>query len=178
MADWSPLRNTLASVDDRLTIAWDELDALVGGLPRSAYQHSAFWKGDRSGWPGFSTVNVRVGEAVTFVRRLPAPGAPTTARAMAGARQESTVTAADLLLVGCVKRKLDRPAPARDLYTSALFRKERDYAERSRLRWYMLSAEHGLVAPETVLAPYDLRLTRTPQAYRREWGERVLKQVA
>ncbi len=32
-ADWSPLRNALASVDDRLTIAWDELDASVGGLP-------------------------------------------------------------------------------------------------------------------------------------------------
>lgn len=177
MADWSPLRNALASLDDRVTIAWDELDALVGGLPRSAYQHSAFWSGTRSGWPGFSTVNVRVGEAVTFVRRQPGPGAPTKAPAMASTRQESTVTAADLLLVGCVKRKLDRPAPARDLYTSALFRKGRDYAERSGLRWYILSAEHGLVAPESVLAPYDLRLSRTPRAYRREWGERVLKQL-
>jgi hypothetical protein len=89
----------------------------------------------------------------------------------------STTTVADLLLIGCVKLKLERPAPARDLYTSALFRKERDYAERSGLPWFILSAEHGLVAPETVLAPYDLRLSQAPSAYRREWGHRVLTQL-
>jgi hypothetical protein len=49
MANWSRLREALASIDDRVTYAWGELDELVGGLPRSAYEHSAFWKGDRSG---------------------------------------------------------------------------------------------------------------------------------
>ncbi len=53
VADWSPLRALLADVDTSVTLAWDELDGLVGGLPRSAYVHSAFWKGDRTGWPGF-----------------------------------------------------------------------------------------------------------------------------
>lgn len=54
MAGWLPLREVLASVPDRVTIAWGELEALVGGLPPSAYEHAAFWKGRRSGWPGFS----------------------------------------------------------------------------------------------------------------------------
>jgi hypothetical protein len=43
MANWSGLRTLLADVDETVTIGWDELDALVGGLPRSAYDYSAFW---------------------------------------------------------------------------------------------------------------------------------------
>jgi len=174
VADWSPLRELLADVDESVTLAWDELSALVGGLPTSAYKHSAFWKGDRSGWPGFTTSRVKVGESVTFVRR----GARRAAEAKpAIATVGDTGEAADLILVGCVKSKLGVPAPAKDLYTSALFRKERAYAERAGARWFILSAEHGLVAPDTVLAPYDLRLSKTPRDYRRSWGRRVVEQL-
>jgi hypothetical protein len=61
-------------------------------------------------------------------------------------------------LVACSAGKLDRPAPARELYTSQLFCKARLYVETHCDRWYVLSARHGLVAPERVLAPYDERL--------------------
>jgi hypothetical protein len=37
MADWSPLRALLATVTDSVTLSWEDLDALVGGLPPSAY---------------------------------------------------------------------------------------------------------------------------------------------
>ncbi|WP_262852281.1 DUF6884 domain-containing protein [Mumia quercus] len=175
MADWSPLRRLLANVDESVTLAWDELDALVGGLPKSAYKHGAFWKGYRSGWPGFTTSSVKVGESVTFVRRattnatMPGDGGPPAVRA--------PDSAPDLVLVGCVKKKLDVPAPAKDLYTSTLFRKERAYAEQAGARWFVLSAEHGLVDPEQVLEPYDLRLSKTSRDYRRAWGARVVKQL-
>jgi hypothetical protein len=122
-------------------------------------------------------VNVRVGKSVTFVRR-PAP--PTAARMkppVAARRVTTSAATGDVPLVGCVKGKLGHPAPARDLYTSALFRKERDYAIRSGLPWFVLSAKHGLVAPPIVLAPYDLRLSKTARRYRREWGQRVLIQL-
>jgi hypothetical protein len=76
-----------------------------------------------------------------------------------------------------VKSKLDRSAPAQDLYTSPLFRKERSYAEAAGAPWFVLSAEHGLVAPTTVLRPYDLRLSDTPRDYRRTWGTRVVEQL-
>ena len=59
------------------------------------------------------------------------------------------------VLVGCVAGKLDHPAPARDLYTTPLFRKRRDYAERMGLPWFVLSARHGLVTPDTRLYPYN-----------------------
>ena len=182
MSDWEPLRARLDGVD-ALTLAWDELDALVGGLPASATRYSAFWSGDRSTWSGFRATEVVVGEAVTFVRY---DGAPVRRSAVRPATASSRVVApevahasgrADLVLVGCVKEKLDRPAAARDLYISPLFAKERAYAERSGAPWFILSAEHGLVAPDELLAPYDLRLSTTPIEYRRAWGARVVKRL-
>lgn len=61
-------------------------------------------------------------------------------------------------LVGCASQKLQRPAPARDLYVSQLFRKASAYAQATCDRWYVLSAKHGLVHPDTVIEPYDMRL--------------------
>jgi hypothetical protein len=160
-----------------LTYSWAELDALVGGLPRSAYVHSAFWKGARSGWPGFTTVNVRVGEEVTFVRDGSALPARKASASTQPVPQGSSAAPADLILIACVKQKLDHPAPARDLYTSDLFRKEREYAARSGVPWFVLSAKHGLVDPDEQLEPYDLHLAKTPAAYRDSWGARVVLQL-
>ncbi len=61
-------------------------------------------------------------------------------------------------LVGCGAAKRPEPAPARDLYTGGLFAKASAYAEATCDRWYVLSAKHGLVHPDTVLEPYDMRL--------------------
>ena len=178
MADWSPLRELLADVDDRVTMRWSDLDRLVGGLPRSAYDHAAFWKGDRSGWPGFTTVDVRVGEEVTFVRH----GSPKTSSPRRSVesthRPRDAYEPADVVLVSCVKSKLDHPAPARDLYTSALFRKERAYAEATGVPWFILSAEHGLVDPSRVIEPYELYLPSTTRAYQGAWGQQVIDDLS
>lgn len=173
MADWTPLRSLLAPVTDSITLRWDDLEALVGGLPRSAYDHSAFWKGARSGWPGFSTANVRIGESVTFVRGG-APTAPTRRSLPLPVAQTEPSATADVILIGCVKRKLSTAASAKDLYVSPLFRKGRAYAELAGVPWFILSAEHGLVAPDDELEPYDLRLSTTSREYRRKWGARVV----
>jgi hypothetical protein len=58
-------------------------------------------------------------------------------------------------LVGCVKKTLTHRAPAEDLYVSPLFVGRRRYVEGSCDRWFILSAEHGLVTPERELEPYD-----------------------
>lgn len=63
-------------------------------------------------------------------------------------------------LVSCSSAKAEQPAKARDLYTSQLFRKSRQYAEATCDRWYILSAKHGLVHPDRRIAPYDHRLGR------------------
>jgi hypothetical protein len=62
-----------------------------------------------------------------------------------------------LCLVGCSKTKLSRPAPARELYCSPLFQLSRRWAKRHATAWAILSARHGVVAPEKVLEPYDAR---------------------
>lgn len=61
-------------------------------------------------------------------------------------------------LVGCAAAKLRRPAPARELYTSQLFKKAAAYAEANSDRWYVLSAKYGVVSSEQVIAPYDAKL--------------------
>ncbi len=64
-------------------------------------------------------------------------------------------------LVGCSSGKLafaatePHEAPARDLYTGLVFSASRDYVEALGAEWAILSAKHGLVLPDQVLAPYD-----------------------
>lgn len=60
-----------------------------------------------------------------------------------------------MIIVGCGKAKLAHAAPARDLYTGSLFRAARRYVEARGERWFILSAAHGLIAPEVVVRPYD-----------------------
>jgi hypothetical protein len=82
-----------------------------------------------------------------------------------------------LVLLSCVKTKLSHPAAARDLYTSAWFRKTRGIVEASGARWFVLSALYGLVSPEAKIAPYDHTLNNLPVAERREWAKKVMAQL-
>ena len=86
--------------------------------------------------------------------------------------------AADVVLIGCVKTKLSHGARAKDLYTSDYFRKMRTYAEASGRPWFILSAEHGLIAPDEWLEPYERYLPDTSHVYRMAWGEKVAVQLA
>jgi hypothetical protein len=66
-----------------------------------------------------------------------------------------------IALVACVSKKASAPMPARDMYTSDWFRKASAYAARVTDDWYILSAKYGLIAPDTVIEPYDETLNRT-----------------
>jgi hypothetical protein len=63
-----------------------------------------------------------------------------------------------IVLVACSARKRGTPCPAKDLYTSTLFRYSRRYAEQFGDRWYILSARHGLLSPEARISPYEQTL--------------------
>jgi len=60
-----------------------------------------------------------------------------------------------IVLVACVSKKLDRPAPAIELYCSQWFRAACKYALSTGWELYFLSAQHGLVRPSQVLDPYE-----------------------
>jgi hypothetical protein len=80
-------------------------------------------------------------------------------------------------LVGCVKTKLPHAAAARDLYTSPLFRGRLAAIDPRTDTWFVLSAEYGLVKPETVIEAYDLALSNMPVSARRNWSRKVVDQL-
>jgi cytoplasmic iron level regulating protein YaaA (DUF328/UPF0246 family) len=80
-------------------------------------------------------------------------------------------------LVSCVKSKRNSETPARDMYTSSLFTKMRRYAEQHAEAWFILSAEHGVLAPDELVAPYEKTLNKMIKAERLVWAERVQQQI-
>lgn len=83
-----------------------------------------------------------------------------------------------IILVACVAKKLDRPAPAKDLYQSTWFKKARKYAELTGDRWFILSALYGLVHPEMKLGHYNHTLKGQSDDAKRQWAEKVVRQLA
>lgn len=62
-------------------------------------------------------------------------------------------------LVACCGEKLTKPALAFELYQSDLFKKASRYCQLNYHRWFILSAELGLVFPDQIVHPYDRKLT-------------------
>lgn len=89
------------------------------------------------------------------------------------------MTKTTIVLVGCASQKLDRPAPARDLYVSDLFRKASAYAEAiaGPDGWLILSAKYGLVFPSNVLEPYDRKLGTKNGPPIHDWARDVADQL-
>jgi hypothetical protein len=78
-----------------------------------------------------------------------------------------------LFVVPCGRAKLARPAPARELYTGAMFtfglavvEAEADLTAELGVdtRVAILSARHGLLHPDTVVEPYDHAMTQPGSA--------------
>jgi len=80
---------------------------------------------------------------------------------------------ATMFLVSCVGMKAAQACAAADLYTSPWFRKARAYVEARGSSWAILSAEHGLVQPAAVVAPYNRTLNTMTAPERRSWAQRV-----
>lgn len=83
-----------------------------------------------------------------------------------------------IYLVSCVSSKADKPCQARDLYQSEWFRRARRYVESKGTPWYILSAEHGVLDPNDLVAPYERTLNKMPISERRQWAERVSQKLA
>ncbi len=82
-----------------------------------------------------------------------------------------------LTLIACGATKLDHAAPAKELYTGGLFKKQRLYVETAERPWYVLSAKHGLVHPDAVIEPYDLELGKLSSLDRVRWAQRVIVEL-
>ena len=85
---------------------------------------------------------------------------------------------AKIVFISCVSKKLPHKAKAQDLYISPLFKLNLAYAKKLKPDTiYILSAKHGLVGLNDVLAPYDTTLNRMHDRERRVWGKKVMEQL-
>lgn len=80
-------------------------------------------------------------------------------------------------LVSCGSAKRSTPCAAKDLYTSGLFMLSRRVAEKFGVAWGILSAKHGLVMPQTVLAPYEQALQTMTKDERAAWVATTRAQI-
>lgn len=69
-------------------------------------------------------------------------------------------------LLSCGKAKQPGRHPARDLYTSPLFRTSLAYLEATCHEVYILSAKHGLIEPGAVVERYEQRLPQRAEELR------------
>jgi hypothetical protein len=84
---------------------------------------------------------------------------------------------APFIVIGCSRDKQAQPAPAGELYLSSRFRSSLSLAHTLGAPHTILSGKHGIVAPETVLEPYDLNVADLSDAGQRSWAGHVLEQL-
>ena len=137
------------------------------GPPQST---TTIFRYERGGSPTVST-------KASATPQTPARSSPRIAavrRSSTPTAQDAVLPAADLCLVSCVAKKQSRPAPAKDLYASDLFEKMRAVVEAEGWPWFILSAQHGLVHPGAVIAPYEKTLNKMGVAERQAWASDVM----
>jgi hypothetical protein len=79
-------------------------------------------------------------------------------------------------LVAATRQQRGAICRARDQFDrSPVFRRTRDYCERTRTEWYILTAAHGLLAPQQVIGPTPRALQTLTAEERAEWAARVAK---
>jgi hypothetical protein len=83
-----------------------------------------------------------------------------------------------VLLIGSAGSTGTVAVPVAGLFESPGFARAREYAVRSGVPWFVLSAKHGLLDPDDVIGPYDLQLGDQSSAYRSAWGEWVVVQLS
>jgi len=85
---------------------------------------------------------------------------------------------AKVVFISCVSKKLSHKAKAQDLYISPLFKLNLAYAKQLKPdKIFILSAKHGLLKLNDVVAPYDTTLNTMRDPARRVWGSKVMKQL-
>src|SRR5258708_3067380 len=90
---------------------------------------------------------------------------------------ERKLGAPRVALGGCSAAKLKHAAPARELYTSALFRPPYPYREMACAAVFIVSAVYGVVAPSKIIRPYDRSLREWSKREREDWGARTVMQL-
>jgi len=173
-----------------VTLEFRQIERILGlPLPPSARRHRPWWANDvshthaawlKAGWQT-RDVDMRSGRVIFVRTGLAKP--ERAAHAIPDTEAvEFRVTRRQpghrIGLIACTKSKLNRPAPARELYSASdLFSKAAAYCDACLDGWFVLSAKYGLVEPDRIVAPYDVTLKTMPNSERRLWGLQVAQQL-
>lgn len=87
---------------------------------------------------------------------------------------DPTAESADVLLVASDGERVLVPAPSREIFRSDDFQSARLRAQARGARWYVLSAEHGLLDPSEWVSPDSRALGDLSPHFRQVWAEWVL----
>lgn len=101
------------------------------------------------------------------------PSAPGTA----DLRIERNMTVFDVILVGSLGDRVSVPAPAKEVFRDLEFQLSRADAEQSGRHWFVLSAEHGLIAPHEWMTPDARTLADMEPSYRAVWASWVVARL-
>ena len=83
-----------------------------------------------------------------------------------------------IILISCVKQKLNRTCKAEELYTSPFFKKSLAFAKSLKPDLiFILSAKYGLVALDREIEPYELTLNTFSVKEIKTWATRTLEQL-
>lgn len=95
-----------------------------------------------------------------------------------GGGEGGGMTRPTIALIACSARKANvYVAPARDIYTGALFRASVRCAESHGWPWAVLSAQHRLLFPDEVIEPYDLSMYDLHPEQREAWARLTAHQI-
>ena len=84
----------------------------------------------------------------------------------------------DIILIGSIGDRVNVPAPAKEVFREVEFQLSRLDAELSGSEWFVLSAEHGLVAPNEWISPDSRTLADMDPDYRTVWASWVVARLA
>lgn len=178
-----------------LTLSFQQIEEILGlDLPRTARNRPQWWANETSPYSRHSqrvwldarceTRNLDLrSRSVTFVRTGPTnrgrrPSNPAPVPVGSPTLPTTGESRRRIGLISCTKAKLNRPAPARELYSaSPLFRKAAAYCDAYLDGWFVLSAKYGLVEPQRRIEPYDVTLKTMPRSECRRWGKQVAHEI-
>lgn len=83
----------------------------------------------------------------------------------------------DVVLLGSVGDRVAVPAPAKEVFREPSFQLSRLGAEVTGSTWFILSAEHGLVAPNEWISPDSRTLADMDPEYRSVWAGWVVARL-
>ncbi|NRQ50463.1 DUF7669 domain-containing protein [Aeromicrobium stalagmiti] len=83
----------------------------------------------------------------------------------------------DVILLGSVGERVNVPAPAKEVFREVSFQLSRLDAELAGSEWFVLSAEHGLLAPNEWMSPDSRTLADMEPEYRLVWASWVVTRL-